>query len=154
MFERLKNFLLTPDTLLLTIGFSFRDAHVCAVLGEALAANANASVFAFQYQHLDSEEAACRLAYDHPNLSVYAADGAVISGITGDWRPGELPKNWEEIRRSFWAARGSESSAKFLLGDFNRFTRFCALAQATDLVSQEPATPPAEPPPEAQEPAQ
>ena len=83
MFERLKRFLLTPDTLLLATGFSFRDAHVCAVLDEALAMNANTAVFAFQFQPLADEIAACKLAYNRPNISVYAADGAVVSGVSG-----------------------------------------------------------------------
>ncbi len=133
LFERLKTFLLTPDTLLLATGFSFRDAHVCAVLDETLAMNANTAVFAFQYGDLDKEEGACRLAYDRPNLSVYAADAAVINGVRGRWQPGELAKNWGEIRASFWDRRKPEGSAEFLLGDFQRLARFCALAQATEL---------------------
>lgn len=134
LFERLKRFLLTPDSLLLTIGFSFRDAHVCAVLDEALAMNANSAVFAFQYQKLADEAAVCKLALDHPNLSMYAADGAVVSGILGKWQLGELPKNWEEIRASFWGVRGAAGPTVFLLGDFSRFARFCALAQASDIM--------------------
>ena len=133
LFERLKRFLLTPDTLLLTTGFSFRDAHICAVLDEALAMNANTAVFAFQYQSLEEETPACRLAYDRPNLTVYAADGAVVNGIPGKWRLGELAKNWEDIRASFWGPRRIAEPPAFLLGDFAHFARFCALAQATDL---------------------
>jgi hypothetical protein len=133
LFERLKEFLLTPDTLLLATGFSFRDSHVCAVLDETLAMNANTAIFAFQYQNLGCEIAACRLAYDHPNLSVYAADGAVVCGVQGQWRLGELQKNWGDIRASFWGPRKPEEPGVFLLGDFARFTRFCALAHATDL---------------------
>jgi hypothetical protein len=133
LFERLKQFLLTPDTLLLTTGFSFRDAHVSAVLDEALAMNANTAVFAFQFQALDKEMAAARLALDRPNLSVYAADGAVINAVKGVWQPGELPKNWADIRTSFWGVRQSGEPSVFLLGDFVQFTRFCALAQARDL---------------------
>lgn len=139
LFERLRQFLLSPDTLLLTAGFSFRDAHICAVVDEALAMNANASVMAFQYQKIDAEAPACKLAYDRPNLSVYAADGAVIGGIHGHWRPGEPPKNWDEIRGTFWGQRGGAAANQFLLGDFALFTRFCALAQATD-VSRSQAT--------------
>lgn len=133
LFERLRQFLLSPDTLLLTSGFSFRDAHICAVLDEALAMNANASVLAFQYQGIDAEVAACKLAYDRPNLSVYAADGAVIGGIQGEWKPGEPPKNWDQIRATFWGKRKGSVRDAFLLGDFSLFTRFCALAQATDM---------------------
>jgi hypothetical protein len=133
LFERLKTFLSTPDTLLLATGFSFRDSHVCAVLDETLAMNANTAVFAFQYCDLDHEEGACRLAYDRPNLSVYGADGAVINGVRGRWQPGELAKNWAEIRASFWDRPSAGTPAQFLLGDFQRFARFCALAQATEL---------------------
>jgi hypothetical protein len=135
LFERLKNFLLTPDSLLLAIGFSFRDAHICAVLDESLAMNANSAVLAFQYQSLEKEAPAVKLADDRSNLSVYASDGAVIGGVHGKWRPGELPKNWENIRRSFWDRRWPDEPPVFLLGDFVAFARFCALAQATELAS-------------------
>lgn len=131
LFERLKRFLLTPDTVLLTTGFSFRDAHICAVLGEALAMNANAAVIALQFQTLAEEEPARKLAFEHPNLSVYASDAAVVGGIPGQWRLGDLPKNWGEIRSSFWGKRGSGDA--FLLGDFASFSRFCALSYSPDL---------------------
>jgi len=140
LFERLKNFLLTPDSLLLSIGFSFRDAHICAVLDESLAMNANSAVLAFQYQSLGKEAPAVKLAGDRPNLSVYASDGAVIGGVQGKWVPGELPKNWESIRRSFWGRRKHDQSPVFLLGDFVDFARFCALAQATDLANTKATT--------------
>ncbi len=133
LFERLRQFLLTPDSILLTSGFSYRDAHICAVVDEALAMNANASVMAFQYSTLACEEPACKLAYDRPNLSVYASDGAVIGGVKGYWRPGDPPKNWEEIRATFWGDRNGKRTKEFLLGDFAFFTRFCALAQATEV---------------------
>ncbi|ARL61651.1 SIR2 family NAD-dependent protein deacylase [Burkholderia pseudomallei] len=139
LFERLKHFLLSPDTLLMSIGFSFRDAHICAVLDEALAMNANTAVIAFQYRNRQDEEPACRLALDRPNLSVYAADGAVIGGVSGSWRPGDLPKHWAEIRSTFWGQRQAHKPEVFLLGDFAHFARFCALAQATDL--KRPASP-------------
>mgnify|MGYP001637230367 CR=1 FL=1 len=136
LFERLRQFLLTPDCVLLVSGFSFRDAHICAVLDEALAMNANASVLAFQYMSLAAEEPACKLAYERPNLSVYASDGAVIGGVKGTWRPGEPPKNWEDIRATFWGPRWPGEQSRFLLGDFAFLTRFCALAQATDMTAQ------------------
>jgi hypothetical protein len=141
LFERLKTFLLTPDTLLLTVGFSFRDAHICAVIDEALAMNANASVFAFQFQQLANEQPASKLAFDRPNLSVYAADGAVISGVSGKWRPGDPPKNWIEIRASFWGNRGNSQEPAFLLGDFASFCRFCALSHSIDVVRPQSESP-------------
>jgi hypothetical protein len=133
LFERLKRFLLTPDTLLLTTGFSFRDSHINAVLDEALAMNANAALMAFQFQSLAAEEPACKLAYEHPNVSVYASDAAVIGGVAGCWRPGDPPKNWTDIRASFWGTRWGSTEPVFLLGDFAAFSRFCALSYSTDL---------------------
>lgn len=133
LFERLKQFLSYPDTLLLGAGFSFRDAHVCAVIEEALAMNANASVFAFQFGKLADEEPACKMAYNRPNLSVYAADGAIINGVEGMWVPGQPMKNWENIRSTYWGAPTENTAPNFLLGDFKHFSRFCALAQSVDL---------------------
>jgi hypothetical protein len=139
LFERLRQFLLKPDTLLLSVGFSFRDAHISAVVEEALAMNANAAAIAFQFNELDQEQAVGRIAADRPNLSVYASDGAVINGVVGKWRPGEVDKIWQEIRPTFWGARG-DGPPCFLLGDFSRFARFCALSQAREMV-QPPAAP-------------
>ena len=136
LFERLKSFLLTPDTILLTVGFSFRDAHINAVLDEALAMNANTAVLAFQFQPIAFEEGACKLAFEHPNMSVYASDGAVVGGVGGDWRPGDPPKNWDQIRASFWGKRKEGASPVFLLGDFASFCRFCALSHSYELVNK------------------
>jgi SIR2-like domain len=133
LFERLKRFLLTADTLLLAVGCSFRDPHVCTVLDEALAMNPSAAVFAFQFRKLDQEPTACRLGYDHPNMSIYAADAAILNAVSGRWLLREPPKNWIQIRSSFWGVRQGETV--FLLGDFAQFARFCAMAQATDFAS-------------------
>ncbi len=132
LFERLKSFLLTPDTLLLTTGFSFRDSHICAVLDEALAMNSNSSVFAFQYGSLDAEEPAIQMAFSRPNFSVFAADGAVINGVKAKWQLGPPPKNWLEIRATFWENVIDKNPGYFSLGDFVKFCRFCALSQSVD----------------------
>jgi len=133
LFERLKRFLSLPDTLLLVSGFSFRDAHISAVIDDALAMNSNSSVFAFQFQKLADEAPVRGLAVNRPNLSVYASDGAVISGIPGKWRLGDAPKNWAEIRASFWGKRWDNDDPVFLLGDFSSFCRFLALSHSPDL---------------------
>lgn len=138
LFERLKNFLQTPDSLLIAAGFSFRDAHISALLDEGMAMNANTAVLAFQFRKLEEEDAAVELARARPNLSVYAEDGAVIGGILGSWRPGEPLKNWDSIRRSFWGRRGHATHDSFLLGDFSALARFCALAQAGEIINRRP----------------
>jgi hypothetical protein len=142
LFERLREFLTTPDSLLICSGFSFGDAHICAVLDEALAANSNTAIFAFQYHALDQERLATRLAINRPNLSIYARDGAVISGIPGKWLPGQLPNDeWNEIRQTFWQGSSKDTAAEFLLGDFAKLARFFALAQAKQMAAPVPPAP-------------
>ena len=136
LFERLRQFLLIPDTVLICTGFSFLDSHICAVLDEALAANAHTAVYAFQYCVLDAETAAARIAHSRPNMSVYARDRAIVSGVEGLWRPGHPPnEDWEEIRRTFWRPASNDDQDRFLLGDFAMLARFLAITQAQQLAS-------------------
>ena len=67
---------------------------------------------------------------------VAAYENAVIGGVKGAWRPGAPPKNWEDIRATFWGQRRHGEQSNFLLGDFALLTRFCALSQATDMSAQ------------------
>ncbi len=133
-FERLRDFLTTPDSLLLCTGFSFFDAHITAILDEALAANSHTAILAFQFRPLNEETRAVELALRHPNLSVYARDGAVISGVQGKWQPGQSPSDeWENIRHTFWKVGEAGGSGEFLLGNFAKIARFFALAQSSEL---------------------
>ena len=137
LFERLRQFLMIPDTLLVCSGFSFLDSHICAVLDEALAANAHAAILAVQFRELSEEGAATQIARSRPNMSVYARNGAVISGVTGVWRPGQpLNEEWEDIRRTFWNPAAQDEHG-FLLGDFAKLARFLALTRAQQLASPE-----------------
>ena len=130
LFERLRLFLTSPDTLLLCSGFSFLDAHICAVLDEAMTANAHSAIFAFQYKPLAEEEAITSMAHSRPNLSVYARDGAIINGVAGRWEPGQTPsEEWVAIRHTFWKLGSESKDGEFLLGDFAKLARFLALAK-------------------------
>lgn len=123
LFERLKNFILEPDTLLLSTGFSFADAHISSRLLESLMANPTAALFAFQFNGLAIEKPAKELALKCPGISVFCSDGAVINGVEAKWKIGMPPtKSWHEIRAEYYQEN------KFLLGDFKRFARFLATA--------------------------
>tara|TARA_R110001583_G_scaffold103172_1_gene250325 strand:+ start:1242 stop:2429 length:1188 start_codon:yes stop_codon:yes gene_type:complete len=121
LFERLKNFLLEPDSLLLTTGFSFADAHITSKLDECLNENKSSAIFAFQYKSLEEEFFAVDAAKRRPNLSVYCKNGAVINGIEAKWKIGDEPsKNWKAIRSEYW------ENKEFNLGDFVKFAKFLA----------------------------
>jgi len=137
LFERLRSFLMTPDSLLLCTGFSFSDAQITAVLDEALAVNTHTAILAFQFRELNQESAAVTLAQRRPNLSVYARDRAMIFGVPGLWRAGKPPtEDWENIRRTFWSSGSNDGGGEFLLGDFAVLARFFMLTQATTLMRE------------------
>ncbi len=121
LFERLKNFLLEPDSLLITSGFSFADAHISAKISECMSANSSSAIIALQYKTLEEEIHAVDIAKRRPNMSVYCKDGAVINGVKAGWRLGEEPsKHWGKIRQEYW------DGESFYLGDFKSFAHFLA----------------------------
>jgi SIR2-like domain len=140
LLDRLKAFLSTNDTLLITIGFSFSDAHVAARIDEGLAGNASASVFAFQYKTLDKEAAACDLAGKRPNFSVYARDQGMMNGTRGAWSlPSELPsKDWGPIRSTYWGMPNAGDPPQFLLGAVEPFCKFFAASRSGQVFSSVP----------------
>lgn len=123
LFERFKNFLNEPDTLIIASGFSFADAHISSKITESLIANQSTALFAFQYNKLEDEPFAREIAFNCPNFSLFCRDGAIINGVEAPWRIGLLPaKNWQIIRDEYF------SNKEFQLGDFNALTRFLATA--------------------------
>jgi len=131
LFERLKNFVMEPDTLIISTGFSFADAHISSRLLECLLANPSAALFAFQFNDLAQEGSAKALALKCPGISAFCSDGAVINGVEAKWKIGAQPtRTWHEIRSEYY------KDGKFLLGDFKKLARFLAIAGSD--VSQEP----------------
>jgi len=131
LFDRLKNFLLTPDSLLITTGFSFADAHITAKMDECLSENPSSAVIAMQFRQLEDEKYAVDIGQRRPNLSVYCLDGAVINGVRAKWKTGELlGKNWEVIRQEYW------NDDKFRLGDFVTLAHFLAKSGSGKVVDQ------------------
>jgi hypothetical protein len=142
LFDRLRQFLMTPDTLLVATGTSFADAHVAARIDECLAANPSASVFAFQYRALNEEAYASSLASRRPNMSVYCPDSASIGGVRAAWQPGELPtRDWGPIRETYWGQPSSGTDEQFLLGSFSMLARFFASSRSTQCFSATPPVP-------------
>ena len=75
------------------------------------------------------------MAVRRPNVSVYARDGAVISGVKGDWKIGKpLSQEWGKIRDTFWSY-DDESKGYFTLGDFSVLARFFALSKTSEFTS-------------------
>lgn len=140
LLDRLKAFLSTDDTLLISIGFSFADAHIAARISDGLGSNASASVFAFQFKNLDEEKAAAEIARRLPNFSVYARDKAIMNCVSGPWvLPANLPsRDWGPIRASYWGQPNPSEPEQFLLGAIEPFARFFASSRADQAASPVP----------------
>jgi SIR2-like protein len=85
LLDRLRAYLSLRGALLVTCGYSFRDDHINAVLAEALAANATGSLIGLMHSNLDSYPKAVMLAQRHPNMVLYAREGAVIGTRRDPW---------------------------------------------------------------------
>lgn len=141
LFDRLRAFLMTPDTLLIATGFSFADAHISARIDECLAANPTASVFAFQFKNLAKEPHASEIAMRRSNMSVYSPDMALINGVAAPWMPGDPPsRNWNSIRDSFWTSGVNGTASRFELGSFDRLARFFASSGSTQYTPEPEST--------------
>jgi hypothetical protein len=143
LFDRLRAFLSLPDTLLISTGFSYSDAHVSSRIGEALAGNPSASVFAFQFKPQAEEAAACEIAKRSANFSVYCPDGAKVNGARGRWSlPAELPsKDWGPIRATYWGSPGAGQTERFLLGAIEPFAKFFSASRSLQAYSAPLAAP-------------
>lgn len=140
LFDRLRAFLMTPDTLLIATGFSFADAHISARIDECLSANPTASVFAFQFKNLSAESHAAEIAMRRSNMSVYSPDQALINGVEAPWRPGNpTTRDWHSVRDSYWSNGDKSTRGRFELGSYDRLARFFASSGSTQYSPEAPA---------------
>jgi hypothetical protein len=135
--DRLRRFLLSGETLLVVLGYSFRDQHMNEVLAQALRANTRLAVVAFMFDEPTDELIA--LAETNRNLSVFSPKSACIGGDHAGWllkRTKQAGEEWP-----FW----DEVKAEFVLGNFAQFATF--LDAITGLATQvAPTTAPASTP--------
>ena len=110
---------------------------MAARVGEGLATNPSASVFAFQYKTLAEEAAAFDLASKRSNFSVYARDKGMMNGVPGKWQlPADLPsKDWGPIRASYWGKSDPNQPEHFLLGAIEPFARFFASSRTAQILT-------------------
>jgi hypothetical protein len=87
MIDRLRNFLRRAErpVALIIAGYSFSDEHINEAIVESLKANASAACFALQFDELNKYPEAISLAKDNANISLFAADKAIIRRREGPW---------------------------------------------------------------------
>lgn len=126
MLDRLRVFLRSHQSVIVTCGYSFVDEHINAYLAQGLAGNPNASCLALIFGDLSSAPDAVKLARRHANLTVMAADGGVIGTVQRPWCCDNKDSNPAyEIAVTMQAlpnrSSAPEGQCKWLLGDFAAF---------------------------------
>jgi hypothetical protein len=139
MLDRLREFLGRGQVVLVTSGYSFADQHLNEVILHGLRSNPTAICFALLFGPRTNYPDAMREAQMHPNLSLLAADGAVLGTIDRPWRADEQVGHAMHGVSVSKAATGAAAGAgpdhcEFLLGDFKAFGSFLAqqLSRAED----------------------
>jgi hypothetical protein len=71
---------------------------------------------------------------------------AMINGVQAAWRPGDPPsRDWEPIRAMYWGREAGETADRFLLGRYDRLTRFFASSRSSQVLQTPPPTTPTTP---------
>lgn len=129
MLDRLRVFLHSDQCLLLTCGYSFGDEHINAYIGQGLSGNPNAACFGMIFNDRANAPKAVELAKRHANLTLLAADGAIVGTVDRDWdiatkdsNPAYLIAVTRDLPES--RTKAPADRCKWLLGDFAAFGRF------------------------------
>jgi hypothetical protein len=131
MQDRLRAFLAKGQSVLVTCGYSFGDQHLNEVILQGLAGNPTAICFGLIFGDRVTAKPAVAAARKHANLSVLAADGAVIGTLERSWT--EMEKKDHPLHglaaqagEMAWRTTAPANQCKFLLGDFAAFGDFLA----------------------------
>lgn len=129
MLDRLKNFLSRGQAVLVTCGYSFADQHLNEVIFHGLRSNPTAICFGLLYGPRSNYSDELIKKQKHPNLSLFANDGAVLGTIERDWRRDE---NAEHLMHGLSVIKKeptgvddtSLTNCEFQLGNFKHFGDF------------------------------
>ena len=129
MVDRFRTFFRQESSVLVVLGYSFRDEHLNEVMVQGLRGTQSAVVFALLYDKLSNYPNAVSIAQQRPNLSLLARDGGVIGGSRANWiNIDSISTNCMGVPwiSQFCSEKPKKSnfSTNFNLGDFSLFGSF------------------------------
>ncbi len=109
--------------ILITTGYSFNDEHINDAIMNGLKANPTSMVIALLFGDLSNYPKAIKLAERRPNISLWAADKAIIGTKQGVWIPNEDFEAEDNIASVIVVDSDSNEEQKYSLnlGDFSKF---------------------------------
>jgi hypothetical protein len=135
LLDRLRNFLLRGQAVLITCGYSFSDRHLNDAIIQGLGGNSTAVCFGLLFGDRAKYPDAIAAARSRSNLRLLAVDGAVLNTIERDWHSEE---NTAHFLHNVAIATGEmgdrtvspKERCKFLFGDFKTLGSFLAQQMA------------------------
>ncbi|HDS1201891.1 TPA: SIR2 family protein [Shewanella algae] len=124
MLDRLRDFLGRGQAILVSCGYSFADQHLNEVIMNGLRSNSTAICFGLLYGERAQYTEAVNCALRQPNLSILAADGAILGTLNKDWNRSSQdnhPLHGVAVNRV-----GEDEPCQFGLGDFHKLGQFLA----------------------------
>jgi hypothetical protein len=132
LMDRLSRFLDRDQSLIITIGYSFRDEHINDRLLTALEKRPLASVIVACFDPLLEDSNIVKLARDRPNLLIVGPDSCTVAGRYRKWdfdgygEEGDLTVFQGCIKSDAPAPEGVPPNRYVTLGDFRCFAQFLA----------------------------
>ena len=119
-FDRLKNYLLNGETLLIFSGYSFMDEHINELIFNCLRLNPRLYSIILCYDDIQVEFME-KYAASYLNMCVMGPKKAIINGDIGEW---EYNTDFADEENSdlYW----DDTKKQFLLGDFTKLVDFLA----------------------------
>ena len=126
MLDRLRDFLGRGQAILVCCGYSFADQHLNEVIMNGLRSNPTAMCFGLLYGDRAQYHEAIRCALRQPNLSILAADGAVLGTLNRDWSSTLQDSHPLHGVAVSSVTEGEVERCRFGLGDFKKLGQFLA----------------------------
>jgi hypothetical protein len=126
LLDRLRRALDQEDAILITIGYSFSDEHINAIILDALAARQRVCVYSLQFADLSEDKPVWQSAIRLKNLMALGPTSAVIGGSDGEWELNEPldPRLTRYTNIGFLPTSPGGLKGTFRLGDFSVFSVF------------------------------
>lgn len=131
MLDRLRAFLSSGQSALITCGYSYSDHHLNEIIFHSLGGNPQAICFGLLWGDRGSSPEATRHARERANFSLLAADGAIVGTVDREWHTQGKPERALHDLAVRAGDLGYRTTApaercKFLLGDFRALGSFVA----------------------------
>jgi hypothetical protein len=126
--NRLKNFLVEEDGVLITCGYSFGDQHINDFIVSGISGSRSSQVFALYYADFKDDDQLIHLSNSHSQITTLGRKEGIIGCRRGDWKINiEPPKDELIAVKKYYCLTSPgnwDGKGEFLLPKFSVFSDF------------------------------